>query len=377
MRSLAVLLLAAPLAAAPAKLRIVTIAGTGDGGYSGDGRQAIEAELNNPYGVTLGPDGALYICEVDSNVIRRLDLKKGILTTFAGNVRKGYAGDRGPAIDASLNEPYEAQFDAAGNMYFVERMNHVVRRVDHITKIITTVAGTGKPGFGGDGGPATQALLKEPHDIAVDKDGNLLICDIGNQRLRKVNMKTGIIETIAGTGEPRDPRDGGSYRGAPLNGPRAVDVDHAGHIYLATREGNAIYRLDPDGTIHRVAGTGEKGYAGDGGPALRARLSGPKGISWSPESALYLADTENHVIRRIDLKTGVITTVVGTGTRGDGPDGDPTKCHLSRPHGVYVDAAGVVYIGDSEANRVRRLSTNRRRKVKEPPAPRLLPPPHA
>jgi len=365
----AAVLLAVPLLAAPLKWRIVTVAGTGDGGYAGDGRKAIDAELNNPYGVTVGPDGALYICEVDSNVIRRLDLKTGILTTIAGNVRKGYSGDHGPALEASLNQPYEVTFDAAGNMYFVERMNHVVRRVDRATKIITTFAGTGKPGFSGDGGPAAQAMLDEPHDIAFDKDGDLLICDIGNHRLRRVNHKTGIIETIAGTGEARDPREGGPYRGAPLDGPRAIDVDPAGHIYLATREGNSVWRLDPDGTIHRLAGTGETGYSGDGGPALSARLSGPKGIAWSPASALYVADTENQVIRRIDLKTGIITTVAGTGKKGDGPDGDPLRCALSRPHGVYVDAAGSVYIGDSEANRVRRLSVNQRSKLRRlPPA---------
>lgn len=352
---IAALLLAAPLLPAPRKPHLANVAGVGAPGYSGDQRKATEAHLNNPYGISIGPDRALYICEVSSNVIRRVDLKTGIVSTVAGNVRKGYSGDGGPATDASLNEPYEVRFDAAGHMFIVERLNHIVRRVDRVTKTVRTFAGTGQAGFSGDGGPATRAMLREPHSIAFDNSGNLLICDIGNHRLRRVNMRTGIIETIAGTGTAADPRDGGSFRGAPLNGPRAVDVDPVGRIYLAVREGNAVYRLDPDGTIHRVAGTGAKGYSGDGGPASKATLSGPKGIAWHRD-ALYVADTENHAIRMVDLKTGIISTVAGTGARGDGPEGDPRKAKLARPHGVYVDSQGAVYVGDSEAHRVRKIT---------------------
>ncbi len=350
-----------PLLAAGVHLQIATVAGDGEAGYSGDGRTAIEAQVNNPYGLTVGPDGALYFCEIDSNVIRRLDLRRHTLSTMVGNVRKGYSGDGGKAVDASLNEPYEVRFDREGNLYFVERMNHVVRRVDRATHIIHTVAGTGKPGFSGDGGPALKAQLKEPHSIAFDHEGNLLICDIGNHRLRRLNMKTGLIETMAGTGEAKDPKDGARYRESPLNGPRTLDVDPLGNIYLALREGNAVYRLDEDGTIHRIAGTGEKGYSGDHGPALRARLSGPKGLAWSPDRSLYIADTENHAIRRVDLKTGTITTVAGNGSPGDGPEGDSQKCRLTRPHGVCVDDSGDVYISDSESHRVRRINGIRRR----------------
>jgi sugar lactone lactonase YvrE len=169
-------------------------------------------------------------------------------------------------------------------------------------------------------------------------------------------LKTGVIDTWAGTGERKPTPDGAPIAGTPLNGPRAITSTPSGDLYLVLREGNAVYRLDPVASrIYHVAGTGETGYSGDGGPAKSARLSGPKGVAWAPDNSLYLADTESHTIRRIDLKTGIIATVVGTGQRGNGPDGDPLKCQLSRPHGIFVTAAGKVYISDSESHRVRTL----------------------
>jgi streptogramin lyase len=333
-----------------AEWKIETIAGNGKPGYAQD-------QLNNPYGLVIGPDGALYICDIDNHVVRRLDLKTRQLTTVAGNARMGYSGDGGPATQARLNQPYEVRFDKAGNMYFVEMKNHVVRRVDARTKVITTVAGTGKPGFSGDGGPADRAELSQPHSIQFDPDGNLLICDIANHRIRRVDRKTGIITTWAGTGEKKPTPDGAPLAGTPLYGPRAIDVDPKGNLYLALREGNAVYRIDWKAkTLHHIAGTGAKGWSGDGGPARQAALSGPKGIAWSKDGGVYIADTESHTIRRIDLKSGVITTVAGTGSRGDGPESSPRECGMARPHGVFVDAKGVVYVGDSEAHRVRRLA---------------------
>ena len=334
----------------------VTIAGTGTAGFSGDGGPGTQAEINNPYGLTTGPDGALYFCEIGNHRVRRLDLKTNRISTVAGSGQKGYAGDGGPALDAVLNEPYEVRFDRGGNMFFAEMQNHVVRRVDAKTHVITTVAGTGTPGFAGDGGPAAKAQLRQPHSIAFDAAGRLLICDIGNHRIRRVDLQTGIIETWAGTGERKPTPDGAPIAGTPLNGPRAIAVDPDGNLYLVLREGNAVYRIDAhDGRIHHVAGTGESGYSGDGGPAKLARLSGPKGIAWAPGGSLYLADTESHTIRRIDLKSGIITTVAGTGQRGDGPDGDARQCRLSRPHGIFVTPDGAVYIADSESHRIRTL----------------------
>jgi sugar lactone lactonase YvrE len=334
----------------------VTIAGTGSPGFSGDGGPAIEAAVNNPYGLTIGPDGALYFCEIGNHVIRRLDLATKRISTVAGSGKKGFSGDGGPALSVDLNEPYEVRFDRAGNMYFAEMQNHVVRRVDARSHVISTVAGTGVAGFAGDGGPATRALLRQPHSIAFDENERLLICDIGNLRIRRVDLKTGMIETWAGTGEKKPTPDGSPIQGTPLNGPRAITADSDGNLYVAVREGNAIYKLDTRaGRIFHIAGTGETGYSGAGGPAKSARLSGPKGVAWAPDGSLYIADTESHTIRRIDLKSGIITTVVGTGQRGDGPDGDARHCRLSRPHGIFVSADGHVYISDSESHRIRTL----------------------
>jgi len=200
------------------------------------------------------------------------------------------------------------------------------------------------------------AQLRQPHSIALDPTRRyLLICDIGNHRIRRVELTTGLIETFAGTGERRPTPDGAALRGTSLNGPRTLAFDSAGDWYLALREGNAIYRIHSKTlTLHHVAGTGEQGYSGDGGQARLAKLGGPKGLAWWNNS-LYVADTENHVIRQIELKTGLIRTVLGTGQRGDGPEPDPRRCALARPHGVFVDTEGALYVGDSEAHRIRTL----------------------
>lgn len=333
--------------------RIATVAGTGAAGYAGDGGPATSARLDNPFGLTRGPDGALYFCDTNNHVIRRV-AADGTISTVAGSGRKGYAGDGGPATRAELNEPYEIRFDRAGNLVFVERLNHVVRRVDAKTRLISTIAGTGTAGFSGDGGPATAARLNQPHSIQFDAKGALYICDILNHRIRIVEPGTGVIRTFAGTGEQAATPDGAKIAGAPLNGPRAMDFDRQGNLWLALREGNAVYKLDlKAGTLHHVAGTGRKGFTGNGGPAREATLSGPKGLSIGPDGNVYLADTESHSIRMIDLRRGTLELIAGTGERGDGPEGDPLACKMARPHGVFVDRDGRIFIGDSEAHRVR------------------------
>jgi DNA-binding beta-propeller fold protein YncE len=344
------LALLAPVRAVAQGPSVATLIGTGSAGYS-------DQQVNNPYGLVIGPDGNLYFCDLDNQRIRRLDLRTRRVQTVAGNGQKGYSGDGAAATDASLNMPHEIQFDAAGHLYIAERDNHVIRKVDATAGTISTFAGTGNPGFSGDGGPASVAQLRQPHSIAMDPTRRfLLICDIGNHRIRRVEFATGFIETFAGTGDRGPTADGAPLKGAPLNGPRTLAFEDGGDLYLALREGNAIYRVDGKSlSLHHVAGTGDQGYSGDGGQARLARLGGPKGLAWSRD-LLYVADTENHVIREIALKTGIIRTVLGTGQRGDGPEPDPLRCALARPHGVLVDGRGVLYIGDSEAHRIRTLS---------------------
>lgn len=344
LRAFVVLFGASRLDAAAAT--VSTLIGTGSPGLS-------DREVNNPYGLVIGPDNALYFCDLDNQRIRRLDLRTRSTTTIAGSGQKGYAGDGGPALAASLNMPHEIQFDAAGNLYIAERDSHIVRKVD-TRRRISTLAGTGVAGFSGDGGPAAAAELRQPHSIAIDRNNHLLICDIGNQRIRRVDLATGIIETYAGTGVAQPTPDSAPLAGTPLQGPRTLAFDSRGDVYLALREGNAIFRIDTAaGTLHHVAGTGKQGYTGDGGPARDATLAGPKGLAVG-SGGLYVADTENHVIRKIDFRTRVITTVLGTGQRGDGPETDPLNCRLSRPHGLCA-AGDTLYVSDSEAHRIRIL----------------------
>ncbi|MFM9963375.1 MAG: hypothetical protein ACKV2Q_19370 [Planctomycetaceae bacterium] len=334
---------------------VVTVAGTGQKTYSGDGGLAREAGAGEPYGLTIGPDGALYFCDIAFHVIRRVD-KEGRISTVAGSGKKGYAGDGGAATKALLAEPYETKFDADGSMYFVEMVNNLVRKVDP-TGTISTVAGTGKSGFSGDGGPAREAMFNKPHSIALDGRGSLLICDIGNQRVRRVDLKTGVVTTFTGTGEKSVPKDGSSFVNAAVSGPRAIEFTSTGDAILALREGNSVYRLDiAKQQFAHLAGTGKQGYAGDGGPARAATLSGPKGVAIAPNGDIFLADTESHTVRVLRHATATIETVVGNGKKHDGPDGDPKLCGLARPHGVCVDSAGNVFIGDSENYRVRKLT---------------------
>ncbi len=330
---------------------ISTVAGTGEAG-SNDG-PALEARLNNPFGVVRGPDGHFWFCEYGGHTVRRID-PGGNVVTMVGNGVAGYLGDGGPALEASLNKPHEIRFDHEGRLCIADMENHAVRRVDLKSGIVTTIAGTGVAGFSGDGGPATVARLNQPHSIQFGPDGRLFICDIGNQRIRVVDMETGLIATFAGNGERGLTPDGLPFADVPLNGPRTLDFDRRGNLWLALREGNQVFVLDLGaGTIHHVAGNGQKGFTGNGGPAKHAMLSGPKGIAIAPNGDVYLADTESHSIRMIDLKTGNLELIAGTGARGDGPEDGPRNCGLARPHGVFVDADGSVFIGDSENHRIR------------------------
>jgi len=346
---LSLLLLASTLTAA----EIRTVAGTGTAGSAGDGGPATAAQIDNPFGITRGPDGNLWFCEYTGQLVRKITAD-GKIHIVAGTGAKGYTGDGGPALQATFNLPHEIRFDRAGNFYIADMVNSAIRKVDAKTGIINTFAGTGKPGYSGDGGPANAAQLKQPHSIQFDPAGDLYICDIGNHVIRKVDMMTGMISTFAGTGKSGPTPDGAPIASTPLNGPRSMDFDAQGNLWLVTREGNQVFKFDlRAGKIHHIAGNGKKGFTGNGGPAQDATLSGPKGISVGPNGNVYLADTESHSVRMIDVKKGTLELIAGTGERGDGPEGDPLKCKMARLHGIFVDKDGSVFIGDSEAHRVR------------------------
>jgi len=355
-------LLATPALLQQSLRRITTIVGTGAAGTAADDSSADTAQINNPYGVIIGPDGALYWADFGSNRVLRLDLRAKRVTVVAGNGTKGHSGDGGPAKAAQLSAPHEVRFDSKGNIFVAERDSHVVRHIDMKTQIVTTVAGTGVAGYSGDGGPANLAQLNQPHSIVLDSADNVLICDINNNRVRKIDSKTGMISTFAGSGENAATPDEGGMLTSPIAAPRSIDIAPDGTMYLILRAGNKVLAMNPaQGRLRRIAGTGELGYEGDGGPALTAKfgapgspLNGPKGIALGG-NVLYVVDTENHVIRTVDLRSGVINTVAGTGQRGDGPDGDPKTCKMARPHGVFI-SGGSIYIGDSENHRIRVLA---------------------
>ena len=359
----AVLLLAlrspAMRGATPSGFVIETVAGNGQrGDRTGDRRAALDVPVDQPFGVEEGPDGALYVASVGQHRVLRLDRARGTITSVAGNGTKGYSGDGGAATDAQLNEPYEVRFDADSNLYFVEMQNHLVRRVDAQTGKISTVAGTGAAGYHGDGGPAVKAQFRRPHSIALDDRDGLYVADIGNHRIRRVDLKTGIVASIAGNGEKQLPRDGQSARGRPMVGPRALFVTGC-TMWIALREGHSVWKLDLDSNVVRhVAGTGSKGYSGDGGPATLATFNGPKGIVASPAGAVFIVDTENQAIRLIDTRTNRVETVAGGGPQARGFAGENVAARsakLDRPHGICLGTDGTLYVGDTNNHRVRWL----------------------
>jgi len=333
---------------------IETVIGTGEAGYAGDGGPAGAALLREPFMCSFDSAGNMYLSEARNHCVRRIDRDTGVITTIAGNGNAGYSGDGGPAVGATLNEPYSLTVNQqSGDIYIVDRQNAAVRKVDGTTGIITTVAGTGEPGYSGDGGPGIQAQLREPNDCFLDSRGGLLIADIQDQRVRRLDLASGIISTFAGNGEKARAGDGLPAEKASILGARAICQDHHGNTYIAEREGNGVRKIDVQGIMSTLAGTGERGYSGDGGPARLATWGAPKAIRCDPPGNIIVVDTENHAIRRIDAATGIVTTIAGghLGTEGDG--GEATRAGLDRPHGCEVDRDGNIYIADSNNHRVR------------------------
>lgn len=358
LRLLALLIVVASLASSPlAAQTISSLAGTGQKGYSGDSGPAAKAQLSDPFDVALDRAGNVFFSDTTNHAVRRIDAKTGIITTVVGCGRKGYSGDGGPATEATLFEPYGVELDDQGNLYIVDRLNYCIRRVDTAGKI-STLAGTGKSGYSGDGGPAAQAQLKEPNGIALDRRGKLYIADVQGQRIRVVDLAAGTIATFCGNGEKKHTGDDGPYGEACLQGSRAVAVGPDGSVYICEREGNSIRKVDfKTGKITRYAGAGGKGYSGDGASALAATFNGPKEIDVDAQGNVFVVDTENHAIRRIDGATGVITTVAGSGKAGGAGDGGPaTEAQLNRPHGVVAMPNGTLLVGDTLNHRVRSVS---------------------
>jgi sugar lactone lactonase YvrE len=336
---------------------ITTAVGTGEKGFAGDGGPAGKALLNGPFDVCFDRAGNLYFSDTFNNRIRGVDATTGLITTVAGNGEKGYSGDGGPAIAAALNEPYGVVVDRDGNLYIADRLNRRVRRIDAASGVITTLAGTGEAQYGGDGGPAVKAGLAEPNGLAFGPgETQLYITDVADNRVRVVDMAARTIATFAGTGAAEHTGDGGKATAAGTFGARAVKVAADGTVYILERQGSSLRTVDPKtGIISTIAGTTARGYSGDGGPSLAAVFDAPKEMAIDRDGSLLIVDTENHAIRRIDHRTGILTNLAG-GRQGPGGDGGPADlAGLDRPHGAVVSPDGAVYIGDTNNHRIRKV----------------------
>ena len=281
------------------------------------------------------------------------------ITTFAGTGVPGFSGDGGPAVQAQLNLPGDVAVDGAGNVYVADTNNHRIRKVDPsgTTATITTIAGTEESGFSGDGGAAVQAQLNLPHGVAVDGSGNVYIADTNNHRIRKVDP-SGTTATIAGTGVSGFSGDSGAAVQAQLNLPHGVAVDGSGNVYIADTNNHRIRKVDPSGTTATIAGTGVSGFSGDSGAAVQAQLNLPHGVAVDGSGNVYIADTNNHRIRRVD-SSGTTTTIAGTGVSGfSGDGGAAVQARLNSPHGVAVDGSGNVFIADTNNHRIRRVDSS-------------------
>jgi NHL repeat len=332
--------------------RIVLVAG---GGQNANGGPAEQAKLNGPFGVDFDSHGKMLIIEMTGNKLWQMD--GAILKRIAGNGEKGESGDGGPSERAQFNGPHSLITLGNDDVLVTDTWNNRVRRIDARTGLISTLAGTGEKGYSGDGGPAVTAKFGGIYCASVDAKGEYVyLADLDNRRIRKVSLKSGQASLVAGNGQKGLPKDGAEAISAPLIDPRAVTVDRKGNVYILERSGNALRVVDSSGRIRTVAGTGEKGSSGDGGEALKATMNGPKHLCIDLQDNVIIADTENHIIRKYIPATGRIVRVAGGGKRGTaGIGGPPEQAELNQPHGVTMDRNGILYISDSSNNRVLKI----------------------
>jgi len=337
---------------------ITTIAGKDTAGYCCDGELATIAKLNFPESLWFDKLGNIYIADAFNQRIRKINNSSGIISTIAGNGVGGYSGDSGLATNAELFLPEAIIVDTVGNIYIADAENSRIRKIDATTNIITTFAGNGIVGSTGDNGIATNAELNKPSGLSFDKSWNILIADHNNNKIRKVNITTGIITTIAGSGLSGYTGDNGLAINAELNGPGQIFVDSSDDIIFSDSYNNVIRKIDiSTGIITTIAGTGALGYIGNGGPATNAEFDEPIGLYIDQQQNIFIADVGNGAIRKIDGSTGIITTVAGDGTQGYSGNGGPATNAQITPDDVYFNSSGDMFIADAGNNCIRKVQS--------------------
>ena len=356
-RLLSVFLIVALAALTGARAATVVLV-AGGGASNADGVPAREFRLKEPFGVEIDPQGRLVIVEMaQGQRVLRVETD-GVLRTLAGTGAKGDSGDGGAAAKAQFNGMHNLALAPNGDIYLADTWNCRIRKIDAKTGLITTVAGTGEKGYSGDGGPATQAKLGGIYCASFDPKGErLYLADLHNYRVRVLDLKTGVIQLVAGNGKRGVPADGARAAEAPLSDPRAVAVDRQGNVYILERGGHALRVVNAQGKIRTVVNaSGKVGATGDGGPALAATMNGPKHLCIDLQDNVIIADAENNLIRKYLPREERIVRVAGTGKHGSaGVGGPPEQVALARPHGVYVHASGTLYITDSYNDRILKI----------------------
>ncbi|MGE5345197.1 MAG: hypothetical protein ACM3JH_04505 [Acidithiobacillales bacterium] len=367
--SIAVLVLLLPLPPLAAET-ISTFAGSGLVGAGADGVPATSSPLafneGTPGSIVFDADGNLYFSESGANRVRRIDKKTGLLATLAGTGRPGFSGDGGPATKAKLNEPGDLAFDRAGNLYIADLGNRRIRRVDRKSGLIETFAGTGSPLFTKDGSPAKETPMGRPSGLVFDRAGNLFVVESFAARLLRIDAKTTIVSTLVGNGTTQLHPDATKGTETGLPAPSCAGITSKGEIVFSVSGQNMLMKVNPaTDALGRVAGTGIPGDTGDGGPALAARLSQPSAIAIDRHDDIWFVDWDNNAVRRIDAKTGVIETRVGSARRdrwgemqtaGFAGDGGPAdKAQLWHPTAIGLDRDGNLYIVDSRNQRIRKV----------------------